>query len=101
MSSHKKMKINHETMIEVSIVTDFISRSLEDQIIIKRFVRIEDILSFISGLEKESDIKTSIYENSFLAYFCESIICVKLLNASISWDDIISYKNIHSYYERM
>tara|TARA_B100001063_G_C16456749_1_gene401000 strand:- start:315 stop:602 length:288 start_codon:yes stop_codon:yes gene_type:complete len=95
------MKINHETKIEISIVTDFIAKSLENQIIIKRLVRIKDILNFINELEKENDIKTSIYENSFLACFCESIVCVKLLDTSISWDDIVSYKNIYSYYERM
>ena len=95
------MKINHETKIEISIVTDFIAQSLENQIIIEKIVKVKDILDFIDVLEKEGNIKISIYENSFLASFCESIICVKLLNSSISWDDIISYKNIYSYYERM
>ena len=95
------MKINHETKIEISIVTDFITQSLENQIIIKKSVRIREVLDFIDSLEKERDIKTSVYENSFLASFYESIISVNLINSSISWDDIISYKNIYNYYERM
>ena len=95
------MKINHETKIEISIVTDFITQSLENQIIIKKSVKIREVLNFIDSLEKEKDIKTSIYENSFLACFYESIISVNLLSTSISWDDIISYKNIYNYYERM
>lgn len=95
------MKINHETKIEISIVTDFISQSLENQIIIKKFVKINDVLNFIDALEKESNIKTSVYKNSFLASFCESIISIEILNSLISWNDIFSYKNVYSYYERM
>ena len=95
------MKINHETKIEISIVTDFISQSLENQIIIKKSVRIKDVLNFIDAIEEEDNIKTSVYKNLFLASFCESIICVKILNSLISWDDIIEYKNIYNYYERM
>ena len=95
------MKINHETKLEISIVTDFISQSLENQIIIEKIVKVKDILDFIDALEKEDNIKVSIYQNSFLASFCESIVCVKILNSLISWDDIISYKSIYNYYERM
>ena len=95
------MKINHETKIKISIVTDFITRSLENQIIIEKSVRIKDILNFINLIEKEDNIKTSVYENSFLASFCESIVCIKILNSSISWAEVIEYKNMYNYYERM
>ncbi|MAJ90047.1 MAG: hypothetical protein CMD08_02085 [Flavobacteriales bacterium] len=95
------MEINHETRIDISIVTDFITCSLENEIIIKKSVKVKDVLKFIDALEETKNIKTSIYKNSFLASFCESIVCVNILNSSISWDDIISYKNIYSYYEFM
>ena len=95
------MKINHETKIKISIVTDFITRSLENQTIIEKTVRIKDILNFINSVAEEDNIKTSVYKNSFLASFCESIICIKILSSSISWADIIEYNNIHNYYERM
>lgn len=95
------MKINHETKLDISIVTDFVTHSLESEVILKKRVKIKDILKFIDTLEETENVKTSIYENSFTASFYESIICVNILNSKISWEDIFSYKNIYNYYERI
>lgn len=95
------MKIDHETNIEISIVTDFITCKLENEIFYRLKVKIKDILRFFEILEEMNIIKTSIYRNSFLASFYENIICINILNSKISWDDIITYKNMYNYYEKM
>ena len=95
------MKIDHETSLEISIVTDFITCQLENEIFYNLNVKIKDILKFFEVLEENDSIKTSVYKNSFLASFCESIVCINILNSKISWDDIITYRNIYNYYEKM
>ena len=95
------MKINHETKIKASVVTDFNKASLEQEIIYEVSVKIKEIIDFINHLEKNEKIETSIYENSFTASFGESIVCVNILDPFVSWDDILTYKNIYDYYERM
>ena len=95
------MKINHKTKVKVSIVTDFNETSLEKEIIHEASLKVEEIIDFIDQLEKTKNVKTSIYENSFTASFGESIVCINILSHFIAWDDIITYKNIYNYYERM
>ena len=95
------MKINHETKVKLSIVTDFNEVSLEKEIIHETRLKVREIIDFINQLEKTEKVKTSIYENSFTASFGESIVCLSILDNFIDWDDIITYKNIYEYYERM
>ena len=95
------MKINHETKVKLSIVTDFNETSLEKEIIHEARLKVNEIIDFINQLEKTDNVKTSIYENSFTASFGESIVCLNILDSFIDWDDIITYKNIYDYYERM
>ncbi len=95
------MKINHETKIKVSVITDFNETSLEQEIVHEERIKVKKIIDFIENLEKSDRIKTSVYENSFTAIFDKSIVCVNILNPFISWDDIITYKNMYNYYERM
>ena len=95
------MKINHETKVNLSIVTDFNENYLEKEIIHEVKLKVKEIIEFIDQLEKTESVETSIYENSFIASFGESIICLNILSNFICWDDIITYKNIYNYYERM
>ena len=95
------MKINHETKVKLSIVTDFNESSLEKEIIHEVSLKVKEIIDFVNQLEKTENVKTSIYENSFTASFGESIVWLNILDNFIDWDDIITYKNIYDYYERM
>ena len=95
------MKINHATKVKLSIVTDFNEACLEKEIIHETILKVNEIIDFINQLEKTEKVKTSVYENSFTASFGESIICLNILDNFIDWDDIITYKNIYDYYERM
>jgi len=95
------MKINHETKIEISVATDFNKSSLEQEVFFKENLKVKEIINFIDQIEDDKDLKISIYEKSFVAILDESIFCVSILNPFINWEDIITYKNIYSYYERM
>lgn len=95
------MKINHETKIRISIVTDFNLISLDQEIVHEEKIKIKEIIAFIDQTEKTKGVATSFYENSFTASFDKSIICLNILDPFVSWDDIMTYKNIHDYYERM
>jgi len=94
------MKINHETNLKISIVTDLKSVSLEQEIINEACVKAKEIISFIDQIEKTQEVKTLFYENSFTVCFNESIICLNILNPLVSWKDIIMYKDMYNYYER-
>lgn len=95
------MNINHETKIKVSIITDLCLSSLDQEIFSREKIRVGEIISFIEQVEKFKDAKTSFYENYFTATFNKSIICLKIVDPFVSWSDIITYKNIYNYYERM
>ena len=95
------MKINHETKLLLSIITDFNSTSLEKELIYESKIKVVEIIDFLDQLEKSDRVSTSVYENSFTVSFEKNIVCVNILHPTISWDDIITYKNIYNYYERM
>ncbi|NDG53529.1 MAG: hypothetical protein EBY39_10990, partial [Flavobacteriia bacterium] len=63
------MKIDHETSLEISVVTDFVTCNLEKEVFGKLKVKIKDIIKFFDILEEANVVKTSIYKNSFLASF--------------------------------
>ena len=95
------MKINHETKVEISFASDFNKSCLDQEIFYEENIKVKDIIDFIEQIERSNDLKTSIYEKSFVTILDESIFCVSILNPHISWEDIITYKNMYSYYERM
>ena len=95
------MKINHETNIEISVATDFNKSSLEQEIFFKENIKVKEIIEFIDQIEESNDLKISIYKKSFIATLDKSIFCINILNQHISWEDIVTYKNVYKYYERM